>query len=171
MRTRLIVMGVFLCAAILPAALVAALYAQARHVPCVWSADNCGLLNNVLSAGAVFRGCAVVLLVQGITRLAFRFWRWRAHEQLKWASTYADMVLLALLVALVWGLSQAALDAYGYFYAHVPADAPHDAQIVVDFDKRLDKAMLESARLAAFFVCAAGLEMGICVYKLWKAFE
>ena len=73
MRARLIVIGAFLCAAILPAALAASLYTQARHVPCVWSAENCGLLNNVLSAGAVIRGCAVVLLVQGIARLALRF--------------------------------------------------------------------------------------------------
>ena len=73
MRARLIVIGAFLCAVILPAGLAASLYTQARHVPCVWSAENCGLLNNVLSAGAVIRGCAVVLLVQGIARLALRF--------------------------------------------------------------------------------------------------
>jgi nitrate reductase gamma subunit len=171
MRTRLIVIGAFVCLVVLLAAFVASLYTQARHIPCVWSAQNCGLLNNVLSAGAVLRGCAIVLLAQGVTRLTLRLWRWRAHEQIKWASTCADMVLLLLLVALVWGLSQAALDAYGYFYGHVPADAPHDAQTVVDFDKSLDKAMLDSARLAALFVWAAGLEMGICIYKLWKAFE
>jgi hypothetical protein len=170
MRARLIVISAFLCASILPAALAASLYAQARHVPCVWSAENCGLLNNVLSAGAVFRGCAIVLLAQGIMRLALRFWRRRAHEQIKW-SLCVDAILLLLFVALTWGLSQAALDAYGYFYNHVPSNAPHDAQIVVDYHKSLDKAMLDSARLAALFVWAAGLEMGICIYRLWKAFE
>jgi hypothetical protein len=69
MRTRLIVIGAFLCAAVLPAALAASLYAQARHTPCVWSADNCGLLNNILSAGVVIRGCAVVLLKRGGRRI------------------------------------------------------------------------------------------------------
>jgi hypothetical protein len=171
MRTRLIVIGTFLCAAVLPAALAASAYAQARHDPCLWSAQNCSLLNNVLSAGAVIRGCAVVLLDQGVMRLALRVWRWRAHERIKWPSLCVYAVLLLLLVALVWGLSQAALNAYAHFYANVPADIPLDARKVADFNNGLDKAMLDSARLAALFVWAAGLEMGICIYKLWKAFE
>ena len=171
MRTRLIVIGAFLCATILPAALAASVYTQARHVPCLWSADYCGLLNNVLSDGAVFRGCAIVSLIQGATLITLDFKRWREHEQINWPSKYIDVVLLLLFVALAWGLSQAALDAYGYFYSTVPAGAPHDAQIVVDFNKRLDKAMLDSANLAAFFIWATGLEMAICIYMLWKAFE
>ncbi len=171
MRTRLIVIGAFLCAAVLPAALIASLYAQARHIPCIWSAGDCGLLNNVLSAGAVLRSCAVILLVQGIMRLALRLWRWRAREQIKWASLCFDVVLLLILVALVWGLSQAASDAYGYFYSHVPADRPLNARKVADFNKGLDKAMLDSARLAAGFVWATGIEVAICIDRLWKAFD
>jgi hypothetical protein len=171
MRTRLIVIGAFLFAAVLPAALIASLYAQARHIPCVWSAQNCGLLNNVLSAGAVIRGCAVVLLVQGGAHLALRLWRWRAHEQIKWPSLCVDVILLLLFVALAWDLSQAALDAYAHFYANVPADIPLDAHKVADYNKGLDKAMLDSARLAALFVWAAGLDVAICIYQLWKAFD
>jgi hypothetical protein len=171
MRTRLIVIGAFVCLVVLLAALVAALYAQARHDPCIWSAQNCGLLNNLLSAGAVMRGCAVVLLIQGVARLALRLWRWRAHEPIRWPSLCADIVLLLLLVALVWGLSQAALDPYTRYYSTVPADAPLDARKVADFRMGLDKAMLDSARLAALFIWAAGLEMGICIYKVWNAFE
>jgi hypothetical protein len=171
MRTRLIVIGAFICVAVLPAALAASLYAQARHVPCVWSAQNCGLLNNVLSAGAVIRGCAVVLLVQGAVRLALRFWRWRAHKQIRWLSFCVDAILLLLFVALAWSLSQAALDAYARFYSTVPADIPLDARKVADFTQGLDKAMLDSSRLAVFYIWASGLEMAICVYRLWKAFE
>jgi uncharacterized membrane protein YidH (DUF202 family) len=171
MRTRLIVIGAFVCAAILLAAFVASLYAQARHDPCAWSAQNCGLLNNLLSAGAVIRGCAVVLLVQGVARLVLKIWRWRAHEPIEWSSLCVCAVLLLLLVTLVWGLSQAALDAYARYYSTVPADTPLDARKVADFHMGLDKAMLSSARLAALFIWAAGLEMGICIYKLWKAFE
>ncbi|HEX3270318.1 MAG TPA: hypothetical protein VHR15_06690 [Ktedonobacterales bacterium] len=171
MRTRLIVIGAFVCSAILPAALVASLYAQARHVPCVWSAQNCSLLNNLLSAGAVIRGCAVVLLIQGGAHLALRLWRSRAHEPIKWPSLCVDAILLLLFAALAWGLSQAALDAYGYFYSNVPADNPLDARKVADFNKGLDKAMLDSARLAAGFVWAAGVEVAICIYTLWKAFD
>lgn len=122
MRTRLIVISAFVCVAVLPAALVASLYAQARHVPCVWSAQNCGLLNNLLSAGVVIRGCAVVVLVQGAVRLAFRFRR--AHEHIRWLSLCVDAILLLLFVALDWGLSQAALDAYAHFYSTAPADIP-----------------------------------------------
>jgi nitrate reductase gamma subunit len=171
MRTRLIVIGVFVCLVVLLAAFVASLYVQARHNPCVWSAQNCGLLNNVLSAGAVLRGCAVVLLAQGVTRLTLKFWRWRAGEQRRWSSLCFDVVLLLLLVAVVWGLSQAALDAYGHFYSTVPADIPLDARKVADFNKGLDKAMLDSARLAAGFVWATGVEVAICIDRLWKAFD
>jgi hypothetical protein len=171
MRTRLIVIGAFVCVAVLPAMLAASLYVRARHVPCIWSAQNCGLLNNVLSAGAVIRGCAVVLLVQGGAYLALRLWRWRAHEPIKWLSLCVDAILLLLFVTLAWELSQAALDAYGYFYAHVPADSPLDARKVADFNQGLDKAMLDSARLAVGFVWAAGVDVAICIYSIWKAFD
>jgi hypothetical protein len=171
MRTRLIVIGAFACLVVLLAVFVASLYVQARHVPCLWSAQNCGLLNNLLSTGAVIRGCAVVLLVQGTVRLALRFWRWRTREQIKWPSLCADVILLLLLVALVWALSQAALDAYAHYYSSVPADAPLDARKVADFNQSLDKVMLDSARLAAGFVCVTGVETAICIYKLWKAFD
>jgi hypothetical protein len=171
MRTRLIVIGASVCAAVLPAALIASLYAHARHIPCAWSAQNCGLLNNLLSDGAVIRGCAVVLLVQGVTRLALRVWKWRARGQIKWPSFCVDAVLLLLFVALAWGLSQAALDAYARFYSTVPADIPLDARKVADFNQGLDKAMLDSSYLAALFVWAAGLEAAVCVTRLWNAFE
>jgi nitrate reductase gamma subunit len=171
MRTRLIVIGAFVCAAIVPAILAAALYTQARHVPCVWSAQNCGLLNNVLSAGAVMRGSAVVLLVQGAARLTLTLWRWRAHEQIKWLSLCVDAILLLLFVAVAWGLSQSALDAYARYYSTVPADIPLDARKLTDFNKGLDKAMFDAARLAALFVWAAGLETAICVCKVWEAFD
>jgi hypothetical protein len=39
MRTRVIVIGAFRCAALLPAVLAAVLSMQARHVHCIWSAD------------------------------------------------------------------------------------------------------------------------------------
>jgi hypothetical protein len=81
------------------------------------------------------------------------------------------MALLMLFVALAWGLPQAALDAYGHFYSTVPADVPRDVQIAVDFNKRLDKAMLDSANLAAFFIWATGLEVAICITRLRKVFE
>ncbi|HEY7020966.1 MAG TPA: hypothetical protein VH349_07610 [Ktedonobacterales bacterium] len=111
------------------------------------------------------------MLVQGVVRLALRFWRWRAHKQIRWLSFCVDAILLLLFVALAWGLSQAALDAYARFYSTVPADIPLGARKVADFNKGLDKAMLDSARLAAGFVWAAGLETAICITRLWKAFE
>jgi hypothetical protein len=156
---------------VLLAAFVGSLYTQARHDPCVWSAQNCGLLNNVLSAGAVLRGCAVALLAQGVTRPTLRLWRWRAGEQTGWLSLRFDVFLLLLLVVVVWGPSQAALDAYGHFYSTLPADSPRDARKVADFNKGLDKAMLDSARVAAGFVWATGVEVAICINRLWKAFD
>jgi hypothetical protein len=110
-------------------------------------------------------------MIQGAARLALRCWRWRAGERFKWPSLCVDVILLLLLVALVWGLSQAALDAYGQFYSTVPADILSDARKVADFNQGLDKAMLDSARLAAGFVCVSGTETAICSYKLWKAFD
>ncbi len=117
------------------------------------------------------RGSAVVLLVQGGARLMLMPWRWRAHEQIKWPCLCADAILLLLFVAVAWELSQAALDAYTHFYSAVPADVSLDARKVSDFNKGLDKAMFDSARLAAFFVWASGLETAMCIYKVWKALD
>jgi hypothetical protein len=79
--------------------------------------------------------------------------------------------MFALGIAVTWGLSQAALDAYAHFYYSVPAGAPHGAQIAVDFNKRLDKAVLDSMRFGVYFVVMSALSLTISVFDLWKAFD
>jgi hypothetical protein len=76
MRARLIVIGAFLCAAVLPTTLAASLYAQARHVPCVWSADYCVPLNGLILDGSILRGSAIVFGAEAITRGALSGWHW-----------------------------------------------------------------------------------------------
>jgi hypothetical protein len=168
MRTRLIVIGVFLCAAVLPAALAASAYAQARHDPCLWSADYCSPLDNLLFAGAVFRGCAISLFAQAATLAALIFWQWRSRKDLDWEALCAGIIFFPLLIAIAWGISEAALNAYAQFYYSVPTGAGHDAKVVLDFQTQLGKAMSNFTRLGAVFVFMTGVSAILCGLKIWN---
>jgi hypothetical protein len=103
---RVIAIGAFLCAAVFPAILAAALSMQARHVPCRWTADYRSPLDNLLFEGAV------ALIIVGLARGALIYWRWRLHDTLHWPVILVDGATLVLGITVVWALSRAALDTY-----------------------------------------------------------
>jgi hypothetical protein len=57
MRTRLIIIGALLCAAIQPAALAASVHAQARHSRRHCNVDCCVPLNSLIFNGGILRAC------------------------------------------------------------------------------------------------------------------
>jgi hypothetical protein len=171
MRTRVIVIGAFLCATVLPAALAASAYAHARHDPCLWGADYCSPLDNLLFAGAVFRGCAVSLLAQGVALAALVFWQWRSREVIDWSSVLGGATYLLIVVVIAWGLSQAALNAYAQFYYSVPAGAAHDAKAVLDFHTSLGKAMANFTGLGAVFAFMTGTSAILRGLNVWNVLK
>jgi len=168
MRTRLIVIGAFLCAAIAPAILAASLYAQARHDPCLWSADYCSPLDNLLFGGAVLRACAISLLGQGIALAALIFWQWRLRERIDWAAVLGGVAFFVTVIVIAWGLSQVALDAYSQLYYSVPAGAGHDAKAVLDFHKQLDKTLRSFLGFGVVVLLMTGISAVLCSIKAWR---
>jgi hypothetical protein len=168
MRTRLIVIGLFVGAAILPAILAASLYTQARHDPCLWSDDYCSPLDNALFVGAVLRGCAISLIGQGIAIAALVLWQWRSRESIDWPSVLGGVAFFAVVSLIAWGLSQAALDAYSQLYYSVPAGAAHDAKVALDFRDRLDKALSSFLGFGVVFVLITVTSAVLGGINAWK---
>jgi hypothetical protein len=171
MRTRSLIIGVFLCAAILPAVLAASLYTQARHDPRLWSADDCSPLDNILFAGVILRACSISLVGEGVALAAFVFWQWRLREHIEWAFVLGWAVFFVVATLTAWWLSQMALAAYTQFYDSVPAGAAHDAKAALDLHKQLDKTMGSFLGAGAVFLFMTGTSAVLCGIKAWKFFE
>ena len=173
MRTRLIVVDVFLCAAVLPAAIAASAYAQARHDPCLWSADYCSPLDNIIFAGAILRACSISLIGQGVALAAFVFWQWRLRERIlreriEWASVLGWAVFFVVAILIAWWLSQVALDAYSQLYYSIPAGAGHDAKDVIDFHKQIDKTLRSFLGFGVVVLLMTGISAILCSIKAWR---
>jgi hypothetical protein len=167
MRTRLLVIGVYLGAVALPAAF----YLQASRAPCPWNADYCGPLDTILAASAILRASALIFLVEGVTDLVRVLLSWRAREGIHWPSVLFSIGASLFFLALSLTLSQTALDAYARFYASIPRGPLHDARLVLDIHRRLNQAMLDAARVGAVFVGMTTVSVVLCVLDLWHAFD
>jgi hypothetical protein len=173
-RTRIIVIGAFLCAAVLTAILAVVLYLQARHIPCQWSADYCSPLGNLIFAGAVVRGCAVTLIIVGVTCGVLVYWRWRLHGTRHWSVILvagAIGVILVLGSTAIWALSQAALDTYVQFYNSVPAGAAEDSREAINFLHQVEGAMDGFIWLGRALVIIVGVAVTACALKIWQYFD
>jgi hypothetical protein len=174
MRTRIIVIGAFLCAAVLPAILAVVLYLQERHVPCRWSADYCSPLDNLIFAGAVVRGCAVTLIIVGLTCGALVYWRWRLHGTRHWSVILVAGAISAILVLgsmVIWALAQAALDTYAQLFNSVPAGAAKESHEAITFLNQLEGAMHGFIWLGRALVIIVGVAVTAYAFRIWHTFD
>lgn len=171
MRMRIIVVVAFLCAAVLFAVLAATLYMQARHVPCRWTTDYCSPLDNLIFEGAVVRGCAVALIIVVLARGALIYWRWRLHETTLWSVILVEGAMLVLGIAVVWALSQAALDTYTQLYSSVPIGAAGRSREVLVFLNQLDRATGDFYWLGRALAITTGLAVVACAVRIWHTFD
>jgi hypothetical protein len=171
MRTRLIVISAFLCAAILPAVLAAALYMQARHVHCIWSADYCVPLNGLIFDGSILRGSTFAFGVEAITFGALAGWRWMAEGKIDWTEAIIWALFLCALVILSWILSSWALDVYQRLYDIAPARPAYDAERARQYKEMLYNASRDYGGFELGLGVLATAFLVTCVIKIWSAFD
>lgn len=171
MRTRLIVIGAFLCAAILPAIVSGLLYAQARHTPCLWSADYCVPLNSLIFDGSILRGSVLAFGAEAIAFGTLAGWRWMTEGKIDWSNTIMWALFLCALVVVSWILSLWALDVYQRLYEIAPAQPGYDAARAHQYREMLYNASRDYGGFALVAGAFATAFLVTGVVKIWNAFD
>lgn len=171
MRTRIIVIGAFLCAAVLPAVLAAALYVRARHVHCIWSADYCVPLNGLVLSGSGLRGSAITFGAEAIALGALAGWHWLTRHKLDWSDAVLWALFLCGLAVASWILSRWALDVYQRLYEIAPAQPSYDAERTRQYHEMLYNAYNDYSSFGIIAIIFAVAFLITCFVKLWRAFR